>query len=173
MTGRTRKPITTAIASRFLSQVDRSGECWLWTGKQDKDGYGVLYADRGDFRAHRIAYELANDVSPGDLFVCHRCDNPRCVRPEHLFLGTSQENTADRNAKGRQAHGDRTGARLYPHRVPRGERHGAARLTASDVKEIRSLSADGVLQAELMKKFGVSQGAISHIVTRKCWRHVE
>lgn len=165
---RTRMPLTVDVLERFLPNVDRSGECWLWTGKKDGDGYGMLYALGGDFRAHRVAYEIAFDKSPGSLFVCHRCDNPACVRPSHLFLGTNKENTADRHAKGRDARGPRA----RPDLSVRGEHHGQAKLTDEDVRTIRRERAAGVTQRALQTRFGVSQGTISHIQSGKSWRHV-
>lgn len=165
---RTRMLLTVSVIERFLPNVDRTGGCWVWTGKKDADGYGMLYATGGDFRAHRVAYELAFDRAPGDLCVCHTCDNPSCVRPSHLFLGTSQENTADRHAKGRSA----TGPKLRRERIARGERQGQAKLTDGDVRTIRRERAAGVTQKELQARFGVSQGTISHIDSGKSWRHV-
>jgi hypothetical protein len=150
-------PLTLSVMDRFLPNIDRSGDCWLWLGKVDKDGYGVFYANGGDFRAHRVAYEFAFDVAPGDHFVCHRCDNPKCVRPEHLFLGTSQENTADRHAKRRDA---------------RGHRVGVAKLTHDDVVQIKAALRAGETQCDLAKRFGVRQTNISMIATGQTWRHV-
>lgn len=154
---RTKQPVTDRVASAFLSSVDRSGECWIWRGKADKEGYGILYKDGGDFRAHRVAYELAFDASPGDLQVCHRCDNPQCVRPDHLFLGTIAENTADRNAKSRQA---------------KGARCGMAKLDDDTVRRIRAELATGARQVDLAERFGVSQASISLIGLGATWRHV-
>jgi len=151
---RTRQPITHRVVAKFFESVDRSADCWLWTGKTDDDGYGVFYKDGGDFRAHRVAYEVGHGSAPGDKCVCHRCDNPRCVRPEHLFLGTSPDNTADRNAKGRQA---------------KGERVRFAKLTEADVLAIR---ASNERQVDLAARFGVGQPAISAVRLRQTWKHL-
>lgn len=169
---RTRMPLTLSVMDRFLPNIDRSGDCWLWIGKVDKDGYGVFYANGGDFRAHRVAYEFAFDVAPENQCVCHRCDNPQCVRPEHLFLGTNQENTADRHAKGRSAVGDRTCARMYPERLARGERSGSAKLTETDVRAIRAALEHGASYAALGRQYGVTWSAIKWIHIGRTWRHL-
>lgn len=139
---------------RFLSRVDRSGECWTWTARTDKDGYGAIDID-GDKKAHRLAYELAFDIAPGDRLVCHRCDNPRCVNPAHLFLGDNAINTADRNAKGRQA---------------RGPRVNHAKLETVDVESIWTDLARGIRQVDIAARHGVSQSTVSSIKRRKTWR---
>lgn len=96
------------LDTRFESKVDRSNAdgCWIWTGAPDKDGYGFLMVRPGDgkvsvVKAHRMAYEREYGPIPSGLCVLHRCDNPACVRPSHLFLGTQLDNLADMRAKGR------------------------------------------------------------------------
>ena len=89
------------VADRLWERVDRSGDCWLWTGAITGVGYGHIYADGRLAYTHRLAYELTYGPIPEGLFVCHHCDNPPCCRPEHLFLGTAQDNQSDMAAKGR------------------------------------------------------------------------
>lgn len=108
--------------------------------------------------AHRVSWEIANGRRvPDGMRVCHRCDNPPCCNPAHLFLGTPKANSADMVQKARHCHGER-----YP-------RH---KLTESDVREIRRLKAAGNTYDALERQFGVSRGPLHRIVTRRSWGHV-
>lgn len=113
-------------AERFWKYVDKTATCWLWTASVYPAGYGSFsHAPGKHMGAHRYSWELHFGPIPDGLFVCHTCDVKTCVRPDHLWLGTSAENTADKVAKGRQARGDASGARLHIDRMPRGEQHGS------------------------------------------------
>src|ERR1700675_1831480 len=103
-TPRYRSPILTLTPERFWGNVDKSGECWLWTGARSKSGYGQLRVDGKSQYAHRLAWRLATGTDPGDAHVLHRCDQPACVRHEHHFLGAPADNAADKVSKGRQSH---------------------------------------------------------------------
>src|SRR5262245_176169 len=105
---------------RFWLKVRKTGDCWLWEAGTDMGGYGHFGVNGRTYRAHRFAYALTYGVPPDDLLVCHRCDTPRCVRPDHLFLGTPADNSKDRNNKNRQAKGDH----VPPERRARGFRNG-------------------------------------------------
>jgi hypothetical protein len=149
---------------RFWAKVDVRGpdDCWLWTGSTLKSGYGMLTVRRKGLLAHRVSWELHHGPIPvGEgyhgICVLHDCDVRNCVNPGHLFLGTHLDNMDDMRAKGRN-------------RQPRGESTAQAKLTEPKVLEIRRLYASGgYTQTELGDDFGVTQAAISAIVTRKNW----
>ena len=158
----------------FLKKVSTTPTetgCLEWTAYRDKDGYGKFGFNRNHFRSTRIAYFLATGVDPGDLCVCHRCDNPPCINPEHLFLGTYERNTQDMLRKGRanKPCGERHRSRTSPETLPRGEAHGMAKLTATDIPIIRD---DTRRQKDIAADYGVSQAIIGLIKQRKRWKHV-
>lgn len=146
----------------LLSNIDFSGaaagsSCWEWTAHKNSKGYGRIGQGRAENRAHRLSYRLLVGKIPEGMCVLHKCDNPSCVRPEHLFLGDQAANVRDMVAKGRQ---------LY------GERVKNSKLTAEDVLGIRRMYAEGVGSRELGLLFGVSQANIGDIVRREMWKHV-
>jgi len=163
--------------------------CLEWTARKNNCGYGSFRRSNTMALAHRVAWELANGCIPDGICVCHVCDNPSCVLVEHLFLGTNAQNIADRDSKGRQASGDRSGARTKPERMfrvwdlknsvthpetlARGERHGRAKLTEDDVRSIFYLRSQGWLQQRLATRFGVSRTVVGHILHKKLWAHVQ
>lgn len=102
------------IGQRLFSRVLARGSCWEWSGARDVDGYGVIKISKRMFRLHRFIYESLYGELPKDIQVCHRCDNPSCFRPSHLFPATAAENQHDKKKKGRQAKGNRTGFRIKP-----------------------------------------------------------
>lgn len=141
-------------ADRFWAKVERGPECWLWRGFLDKNGYGKFNKEW----AHRVAYKLGNGPITDGLLVLHRCDNPPCVNPAHLFLGTYLDNSLDIKRKGRGNIG---------------AKHGLAKLTDEAVTEIRRRYADEkATQSELAAEFGVVRTCISLIVTGRAWRHL-
>lgn len=91
--------------NRFTQKIDKSDGCWVWTASKNSSGYGTFKFDGKNIRAHRFAYELWIGVIPEGMHVCHNCDNPSCVNPEHLFLGTHQDNMRDKKNKGRNNNG--------------------------------------------------------------------
>lgn len=159
---------TAEMAARFWSKVDKSGECWLWTGTPAARGYGAFSFKHRSLRAHRVAWELAYGAIPYSLLVCHRCDVRNCVRPDHLFLGTDADNITDAKAKGRLNPPLKVGHRF--HCV--GSDNNAAKLTEDAVLEIRSRHVAGETQVALARYFSVSQNCVWRIVSRQGWRHV-
>ena len=163
------------LFARFMAKVHKTETCWIWTGGATREGYGKTSVGYASIRAHRLAWTFFAGPIPDGMNVLHHCDNPPCVRfhPEHLFLGTTAQNVADRNQKGRDARGDGNGARLHPERLARGERQGRARLTATMVSAIRSAETQipGTRRA-LALRFGVSEATIQQVISGKTWAHV-
>lgn len=148
--------------NRAVMPEPNSG-CWLWTGApQGSMGYGRIKTDRGLEAAHRYSWRRHKGEIPSGLFVLHKCDNPACVNPDHLFAGTHQDNQDDKVSKGRQARG----AKLAHPRAS-GERSGTAKLTAQQVAEIRASSTP---QRALAARYGVTQAAISLIKIGRNWK---
>jgi hypothetical protein len=153
------------LEEKFWKRVDKNGEnvtnvgspCWVWTGFKQK-GYGVVWVDGKNVRAHRASWEMANGQIPDELKVLHKCDNPSCVNPEHLFLGTDKDNAQDKVQKGRAFVGDK-----------RGEKAGKAKLTNEIVMAIRSDSGPYLPLANL---YQVDLSTISDIKRRKTWAHI-
>jgi len=149
---------------RFWDRVEvgEPGECWNWTGTLFNNGYGALWMDGQNHGAHRISWALHYGPIAPRLFVCHHCDNPACVNPDHLFLGTQVDNLRDMASKDRQGGGARPG-----------EDSGNAKLTADQVIEIRERYAtENISYAELALDYPVSGTAISLIVRGKRWAHL-
>jgi len=138
----------------YYSIPEPNSGCYLWTGPVIEGGYGRIKVSRRTVLAHRLAWEVHRGPIADDLCVCHRCDNPGCVNPDHLFLGTHAENMADRDAKGRCRPGS-------------GVRQWKAKLTPVLVAEIR---ASSLLQRELAEIYGVTQKTISAVKTGIVWK---
>lgn len=138
--------------------------CWEYAGKfKDKDGYALVWypGSHGKrlVRLHRLVWELTHEAIPPTVHVCHTCDNPPCINPEHLFTGTSRDNNDDKVRKGRHA---------------RGETAGRSKLTDMQVREMRALyAAGGESTNTLARRFGITQATTWKIVRRLAWRHVE
>lgn len=154
-------------------------ECWEWEGtcfSKHGGGYGRFVIARKSYPANRVAYWLWNDVYPSDLIVCHKCDNPVCCNPMHLFLdlflGTVADNMADRNAKGRQARGATHGSRTKPDSAFRANDHYLNRLTKQEVAEIKSLSHIGLKTRIIAKKYDISSMMVRYISHNKYWVNV-
>lgn len=142
-----------AILSRFFDKVFVTDSCHIWTGSTTP--YGRFRLNGKLEKAHRLAYKIRNGQIPPDMYVCHHCDVPECVNPDHLFLGTHADNMLDMYAKGR--------------RKQFGENAGNSKLTEEQVRLIRSDDRTGVAIA---LQYGVTQSTISLIRKRKAWSHI-
>ena len=151
------------IADRFWEKVDKRGsdDCWEWKGVQNGVGYGMIGRggrSEGKMLAHRLSWELHNGPIPKGQFVCHQCDNPGCMNPAHLFIGSAADNSHDMVIKGRQI---------------RGAAIEGAKLIEQDVREILCFLAAEYSQSEIARGYGVIQQTISLINTGKIWVWVE
>jgi len=172
------EPVTEA--DRFWSKVNKNGPtmehmdtpCWEWTAGRMSFGYGQFHrADGRGQNAHRACYDLFVKPVPDDKDVLHHCDNPPCVRPAHLYVGTDSDNRMDAIRRGRDntACGDANGNRTRPDRVPRAECHGMSKLTWVKVGAIRERRATGETLQSLANSFGVSPGTIHAVVHNQRW----
>jgi len=145
----------------LLSRIEITDGCWRWFGAVRDAGYGVVVIEGRQKSVHRVVYALVNDCSiPADLGCCHHCDNPCCVNPFHLFIGTQAENMADMVSKGRQ-------------QTTRGEQSSRSKLTTAMVLEMRRAYAQGgVTIAALARQFGLTEPGASAVVYRHSWKHV-
>jgi len=143
------------------ARTHRTDGCWLWTGRRDRAGYGKIRRGPSakNLRAHRVAWELEHGPIPDGLCVLHHCDNPSCVRPDHLFLGTDADNVADMFAKGRS-----------PSRV--GEGNGRVKLTWAKVAEIRAAPTSRGVLHRLAQQYGVSWWTIRDIRCGRRWQEM-
>lgn len=138
--------------------------CWLWEGAVNEKGYGRTSHNGRSTGAHRASWTVHFGEIPPGLFVCHKCDQPGCVNPDHLFVGTAADNNADTARKGRWRRDNNAV----------GERHGLSKLTEKDVIAIRTdPELKGLPQWKVAEKFGVTQALISHVRIRRLWGHVK
>lgn len=158
----------------FWSKVEirYEDECWPWTGFKRIRDYGGFWINGRMFTASRISFFLSFG-DPGMYLVLHKCDNPPCCNPNHLFLGLGADNVADCENKGRGNHprGDAQGLRKHPEAASRGEKHGRAKLSEEQITQIRKLYRKG-LGIRLAEQFGVGQSQILRIVKGEHWKHL-
>lgn len=159
--------ITPEIAGRFWANVDKDGpvpghrpelgKCWVWKLSLNRTGYGQFSINHLQHLAHRISYQIEFSALVMNKLICHKCDNPKCVRPSHLFSGNHAENSLDMIEKNRT-------------NPPLGERCAAAKLTWMDIQKIKTLLERKVSQTKISKQFSVDQSIISKIKTGKIWK---
>lgn len=148
---------------RFWRRVKKSDGCWEWQGSRHPNGHGYFSAGRQSVGySHRAAWEFVNGPIPEGMCVCHHCDNPPCVRPDHLFLGTHNDNMQDAVQKGRMC---------------RGEDRPQSKLTEEGVRAIRAAEigwegSRSALAMELGPRYGVTSHAVRRVLQRQCWKHV-
>ena len=151
-----------SIINRFWLKVDKTDTCWNWTASLIHSGYGRFTINGITWSAHRVSWIIHNGNIPkdnnycGTMFVLHKCDNPKCVNPDHLFIGTCADNHKDMVKKGR---------------APIGETVGTSRFTDTQIRVIRTYYP-AITQMKLAEIFGTQQSAISKIILRKTWKHV-
>ena len=182
------------ILERFASLYKKvESGCWEWKENFVSGGYGRTYIARIEscdrhVLAHRLSYMIHFGEIPKNMCVMHKCDNPRCVNPDHLMLGTKGDNNIDRASKGRSSRGDNHYSRTTPERLSRGDhhysrirpeslargsKHGCSKISEQDVMEIRNLKNEGWSLGRLAERFAISKSNVSDVVNRKTWRHVE
>lgn len=148
------------------------GPCWVWKAGKFVEGYGAFKDDGSNKKAHRISWKLSNGEIPEGKLICHKCDNPHCVNPGHLFQGTTADNMADKVSKRRQAKGAEHSKAVFEGR-PRGVNHLCAKLKEHDVNEIRRAhDQKEATKTELSARFGISWSHVDRIVNRVVWKHI-
>lgn len=168
------------LADRFWEKVNKDGpipshmphlgQCWLWTANATPDGYGNIargssQQQNNQLLAHRVSWELHYGPIAGGLWVLHHCDNPPCVRPDHLFLGTNRDNLLDASSKGRTALGERNGRHVHPE---------TCKLSVEQVLDIRQrIAQTNITYRALAREFGVHSSTISRIAAHKRWAYIE
>lgn len=153
------------LIQRFWSYVDKTKDCWNWTSGLFRGGYGQFRVGKKKVKAHRFSWIINGGFIPRNYIILHKCDNPCCVKPTHLFLGTHKANAIDRGKKGRAA--------LNNLQAKRGEENGSSKLDTATVKAVRHLREYYGYSFKLLSiAFSISQSQIANIIHRRSWRHI-
>lgn len=168
--------------NQFFKKFNKTRDgCWEWTGALNGAGYGITRVKGTSYRAHRYSYQIHVGPIPKGMLICHKCDNPKCVRPDHLFVGTPKDNSQDMVSKGRNMHkvcpetlarGDRNGTRTHPETVRKGEKIEWHKLNDKAVLEIRKRFSEGEPAVDLAKEYGVHKSCIYKAIYHLTWKHL-
>lgn len=146
------------ILNRFTTKIEKTPTCWIWKGSKFSSGYGEFRFE-DERRAHRVSWLLFRGKIPKGIHILHKCDVKDCVNPEHLFLGTHQDNMRDMVKKGRR-----------PQIL--GTRHGMSKLTEKDILMIRKLNTKSVSRLDIAKRFNITKENVGYIIRRVTWNHI-
>lgn len=175
---------TPAVFDRFWSKVDfdgpipkhcpKLGPCWIWAASLNvRNGYGQFHLRGRTLKPHRIAFEMVVGPIPSGLHCLHHCDNPRCLRPDHLHLGTDADNANDRLAHGRTLRGAESISATHRECMSRGQDHWRTSLTDDQVHAIRlRYESGGITMQKLADQYGVGLTTISNLINRRTWAHI-
>jgi hypothetical protein len=158
-----------------MKYLESDNGCWEFNGCKMPNGYGKVTVKKKTWLAHRYSYFINVGIIPDGMHVCHKCDNRSCINPKHLFLGTRKDNMQDMISKNRH---NFSGLRTNNYQEKskqntlRGELHPFAKIKEDDVREIRKLYKDGMMQIDIAKLFNVRPGYISNIIRRYIWKSV-
>jgi hypothetical protein len=155
-----------SLRSNLWNKFKIINGCWIWIRERDKDGYGEISVHgikRQKLKAHRVSWEVFKGPIPLGLNVLHKCDNPPCINPDHLFLGTQKDNIQDMITKGRKV--------IVP--GLKGEANPTSKLKSEQVKKIKSMLAQGIVAGVIAKEFGVARSTISMINIGRLWRDIK
>jgi hypothetical protein len=149
-----------------LIMINENSDCHEWTGSIQSNGYGRFNVFGRSMYAHRFSALMKIGILRSGMDVCHKCDNRKCVNPDHLFIGTRKDNMRDAVSKGRHASGEKLSV------SKRGDKSHLSKLTAAEVLEIRSMKLKGVKTKELSEKFNISSDNIRRIIRKDTWRYI-
>lgn len=157
--------MTTSLIQRFWRkvQIDDSESCWLWQAFRNPKGYGMISNGGYMALAHRVSWAIHNGKVPANKYVLHRCDNPSCCNPKHLYIGTNADNVRDKVERGRSS---------WPRPERAGEGHPMVKLTTEAVMEIRSEIGIRGAGVRLARKYGVRPSTITMIQKGRLWKHL-